>query len=72
MIFYKLEPFGSYADHIGDAITASTIANVNRGKNKKAYKPEAFMPKFKKQQSTSEMISFASMYTAMSGSKDKR
>lgn len=27
-------------------IIASTIANVNRGKGKKAYKPEDFMPKY--------------------------
>jgi len=73
MAFYKIEPFGSEADFMGHAIVASTVANASRGKNTKAYKPEAFMPKFdKKKQSVAEMIQIAQMYTVGLGGKDKR
>lgn len=47
MVYYQLEPFGSEAEFLGHAITASTVANVNRDPKKgKAFKPEDFMPKF--------------------------
>jgi hypothetical protein len=51
MQYYRLEPFGSEANFMGHAITASTIANANRGKGKtftlKDFMPD-FMPKEKK------------------------
>ena len=47
MAFYQLEPFGYEQEMLGHAITATTIANVNRGKDQKAYKIEDFMPKLK-------------------------
>lgn len=74
MIFYELEPFGAEASYLGHAITASTVANVNRGKGKKAYKPDNFMPSFehKKAQSVDDMIGFASRITKAFGGKDKR
>ena len=73
MIFYKRQPFGGDTQYLGHAITASTIANVNREKGKKAYKPEDFMPKFKKEkQSTEQMIGYAAMFTEVSGGEDKR
>ena len=74
MIFYQLEPFGTQANFLGHAITASTVANANRGKNQQAYEAEDFMPKFKvdKEQSTEEMIAFASYMTAALGGKDER
>jgi len=71
--FAGLEPFGYEMDLLGHAITSSTIANVNRQKGKKAYKPEDFMPKFtKKKQTTEEMIQFAEMFTIGLGGEDKR
>jgi len=71
--FYNLEPFGSDAQYLGHAITASTIANVNTPKGKKQYKPSDFMPKFeKKKQTVDEMIQIASMLTAGLGGEDKR
>ena len=74
MIFFEREPFGAEAFYLGHAITASTIANVNRGKSKKAHKPEDFMPKFekKKAQTTQNMIDFAATMTAMMGGEDLR
>lgn len=73
MAFFSIEPFGAEADSLGHAITASTIANVNRGKNQKAYKVEDFMPKFEKQiQSTDQMLFIAETLTIASGGLDLR
>lgn len=74
MIFYGMEPFGADAGYLGHAITASTIANVNRGKGKKAQKVEEFMPKFtgKKAQTPEEQLQFAEMFTYAMGGQDLR
>ena len=73
MAFSTLEPFGVDAENLGHAITASTIANVNRGKNQQPYKVTDFMPKFEKQeQSTDQMIQLAEMFTAGMGGQDLR
>jgi len=71
--FFTLEPFGSEIDFMGHAITASTVANVNRPKGRKAYKPDDFMPKFeKKEQTVDEMIQIAQAMTIAMGGEDKR
>lgn len=44
MAFSQLEPFGFKSDMYGHAITASTVANVNRRKGKKAFSPNDFVP----------------------------
>ena len=74
MAFSILEPFGTDAENIGHAITASTIANVNRGKNQKAYKVEDFMPRYKKKppQTENEMLQIAAMTTAANSGVDLR
>jgi len=73
MAFDTLEPFGAEADNLGHAITASTIANVNRGKNQKPYKVEDFMPKYQKgKQTTNQMIQTAAMMTVANGGVDLR
>ena len=74
MAFSQVEPFGADANYLGHAITASTIANVNRKPKTKALSVEDFMPKFekKKKQSTEEMLQIASMFTVVSGGEDKR
>jgi hypothetical protein len=73
MAYHQVEPFGGETPYIGHAITASTIANVNRQKGTKAYKAEAFMPKWEKQeQGADEMISIAAMYTVGLGGQDLR
>lgn len=72
MEFYRVEPFGQEADWLGSAIVASTVANVNRGKGKKAFEVDDFMPKFngcKKDQSVDEMIQMAAMFTVAAGGK---
>ena len=73
MAYHLVEPFGGDTPYIGHAITACTIANVNRGKNTKAMKPVDFMPKWEQQvQSVDQMINIAAMYTAGLGGQDLR
>jgi len=74
MAFSQLEPFGTETGFVGHAITASTVANVNRPKNQKAYEVQDFMPNMgkKEPQSQAEMIQFAEMFTIAMGGQDKR
>ena len=39
-----LQPIGDWRHDLGYGVIASTIANVNRGKNAEAFKPADFMP----------------------------
>lgn len=73
MAFYALEPFGGDHAYLGDAITASTVANVNRKKGSKATKPGDFIPKFEREaQTVDEMIQVAQMLTVGLGGQDLR
>lgn len=38
------QPIGDWRHDLGHAVVASTVANVNRGKNSEAYKYADFMP----------------------------
>ena len=50
--YYSLEPFGSFRENdVPAGIIASTIANCNRTKHSRSFKPEDFMP-FQQKQST--------------------
>lgn len=44
MAFDRIEPFGAGRTDLGFGIVASVIANVNRGKKTKVFKPMDFMP----------------------------
>ena len=71
MMFYKEEPFGYETDMLGHAVTASTIANVNRKKGSKALTPQEFIPKFKQEAETlDETINFVRSLNAMYGGKE--
>jgi hypothetical protein len=73
MAFYSLEPFGREIEMYGHAITASTIANVNRDKNSKPFKPGDFVPKFQLgEQGVNEQLQIAEMFTAALGGSDLR
>jgi len=72
MAFAQLEPFGSEADYVGPAIIASTMANIHRGKGKKAFSIDDFMPKKKKKQTVEEALQIAQMMTIGMGGKDLR
>lgn len=46
MAYSRLEPWGEERDDLRTGIVASTMANINRGKSRKPYKPTDFMPSF--------------------------
>ena len=46
MAYSRLEPWGEDRDDLRMGIVASVIANSNRGKGKKPYKPQDCMPDF--------------------------
>lgn len=46
LAYSRLEPWGEERDDLRMGIIAATIANANRGKNQKAYKPADFIPDF--------------------------
>lgn len=46
MAYYGMFPWGEERADLRVAIQSSLIANVNRGKNARAFSPEDFMPKF--------------------------
>jgi hypothetical protein len=46
MAYSKIEPWGQDRDDLRMGIIASTIANVNRGKNGKPLNPQDFIPDF--------------------------
>ena len=71
MAFSNVEPWGSDVHYLGHAIVASTIANVNRAKGQKEYKPIDFMPMIDTEpQSTEQMLQFAQMMTHAMGGED--
>ena len=58
--YYQIEPFGTEQDFLQAGIVASTVANVNRGKNTQPFKPQDFVPssfkaKIVKKQSAEDM-----------------
>lgn len=44
--YSRLEPWGEDRDDLRMGIVASVIANSNRGKGQKPFKPQDFMPDF--------------------------
>jgi len=50
MAYYSLEPWGERRADLRSGIVASTIANVNRPKGGKAYKPQDFMPRLNRRE----------------------
>lgn len=46
LAYSRVDPWGEDRDDLRMGIMASVIANSNRGKGKKPYKPQDFMPNF--------------------------
>jgi len=42
--YNSIDPIGNFRSDLQSGIVASTIANVNRGKNTNPYSPQDFMP----------------------------
>ncbi len=53
MAYEQVEPFGDARGDLQAGVVASTIANVNRGKRAKSYKPQDFLLQFRKPQAQS-------------------
>lgn len=63
--YSNINPFGEWRGDLRMAITTATIANANRGKKVRRYKPKDFMPQFHKPKQTSvEMFSVLKQFTA--------
>lgn len=60
MAYYEIEPFGEERADVRAALVASTVANVHRGKKRRAYKLDDFMPRFerKTKQTADDMLGF--------------
>lgn len=71
--YNKVEPLEYRAD-LRAGIICSVIANVNRGKKQKAFKPTDFMPETakKKPQTWEEQLSMVEILNAAFGGKDLR
>lgn len=71
--FLQLEPHGEDRADLRAGIVASTIANANRKKGTRAFKPSDFMPKFEQQEQTLEQQKAAAEAVALAfgGKKGK-
>jgi len=74
MAFFGLEPFGEERADLRAGIVASTVANVNRGKGKRAFKPQEFMPQFGpgETKEPKDLLSTVEMLNAAFGGRDAR
>ena len=74
MAYTRVEPWGEEREDWRAAMVASTIANVNRGKSQKPFKPEDFMPDVggKRKKSADELLEVVEGLNAAFGGKDKR
>lgn len=74
--YYQIEPFGVEQDFLQSGIVASTIANVNRGKNTQPFKPSDFVPssfkaKISKKQSAEDIKFIFEQMAAKKSKKEK-
>jgi len=69
MAFASLEPFGFEAGLFGHAITTAMIANVNRKKGAKAYKPQDFLPQERKKLTGDEVFPAIETWALLQGAK---
>jgi len=70
MGYARLEPFGEDRADLRMGIVASVIANSNRGKGQKAFKPSDFIPSFEPE--TEDEAAARLMAKAMSALGGKR
>lgn len=73
MAYNQIDPFVNIRLDILTGIIASTIANVNRPKGKKPFKPGDFIPKFfKRTQTWTEQLKIVEALNAALGGDDLR
>ncbi len=70
--YHSIEPIGGVRADLQAGIVASTIANVNRGKNSKPFSPIDFMPVGKeKEEQTEDDMKAVMMSLAKTQNKSK-
>lgn len=73
MVYYTIEPFGEERADLRAGIISSTVANVNRGKGGRTYKPQEFMPKFDKPKQTwQEQLKVVELLNKTFNGEDRR
>ena len=72
-VFYGLEPFGEHRADLRAGVVAATVANVNRDKKQKPYKPEQFLLfREKPKQTWEDQLRMVEMLNIAYGGKDLR
>lgn len=69
LAYARVEPFGEERADLRMGIVASTIANVNRGKGQKPYKPQNFMPDFEPEDEAAAIARMEAQVMAALGGK---
>lgn len=75
MLYYQVEPFGEERGDLRSAVVAATVANTQRGKKGRPFKPAAFMPQFEKarqEHGWEEQLQVVEMLNAAFGGEDRR
>lgn len=76
MAYSQVEPFGEHRGDVRSAIVAQTIANVNRGKGRKPYTLDDFIPKYGVQatpeKTPDQLLYMAELLNAAFGGVDMR
>ena len=69
-----MDPWGEERADLRSAIVASVVANANRGKRGKTFKPADFMPQFgvKEKKTAKELKAKFGMFTKMHNATIKR
>jgi hypothetical protein len=72
----RINPFGERRADLRAGVVAAVVANANRGKRRKAFRPEDFMPTFEDQsteaKTSDELLHKVEMLNAAFRGKDKR
>ena len=73
MAFYEISPFGDERSDFQAGVIASTVANVNKRKNRKPYRPQDFMfkPSKKKQTVDEQWQIILDMHKKITGNSTK-
>lgn len=68
--FHRIDPWSEYRDDLRMAMLATLTANINRGKGKRAFKVDDFIPSFdppKKQQKVGNIARIMAFFCRATG-----
>lgn len=74
MLFYEIEPWGTYTDMYGPSMVASTLLNVHRDKKKRRepIKPSDIMPRWDDGDDIEDSVMQVRQLNAMFGGVEKQ